>query len=70
MPNVTINGKNIVVDEGRTVLKLHGRQVSIFLPSASSKGKPPLGACRVCIVEVEGQRASWQPLLDLRSMRE
>ncbi|HOV63499.1 MAG TPA: NADH-dependent [FeFe] hydrogenase, group A6 [Spirochaetia bacterium] len=57
MPNVSINGKNIVVDEGTTVLKA-ARKAGVDIPTLCFlEGKPPLGACRVCIVEVEGAKS-------------
>ncbi len=56
MPSVTINGKNIVVDEGSTVLKA-ARRAGVDIPTLCFlEGKSPLGACRVCIVEIEGAK--------------
>jgi NADP-reducing hydrogenase subunit HndD len=57
MPSVTINGKNIVVDEGSTVLKA-ARRAGVDIPTLCFlEGKSPLGACRVCIVEIEGAKS-------------
>ena len=56
MPTVTINGKEIAVDEGTLILdaaKEAGFYIPTFCYQADLIG---IGACRMCIVEVEGQQ--------------
>ena len=56
MPNVTINGKELSVDEGTLILdaaKEAGFYIPTFCYQADLIG---IGACRMCIVEVEGQQ--------------
>ncbi len=56
MYNVTINGKSIQVAEGATILDA-ARQAGISIPTLCFlEHRAPLGACRVCVVEVEGAR--------------
>lgn len=54
--HVTINGMKITVREGATILRaaaLHG----IDIPTLCHvRDRVPTGACRVCVVEVEGAR--------------
>ena len=55
MVNVTINGKQIQVEEGTTILeaaKVAGFEIPTlcFLKEINE-----IGACRVCVVEVEGE---------------
>ncbi len=55
--HLTIDGKRITVPEGTTILgaaALHG----IDIPTLCHvRDRVPTGACRVCVVEVEGARA-------------
>ncbi len=56
MSAVTINGQKIEVADGTTVLQA-ARQAGIFIPTLCFLEKrDPIGACRVCLVEVEGAR--------------
>jgi NADP-reducing hydrogenase subunit HndD len=56
MPNLTINGKPIEVPAGTTILTA-AKQLGIDIPTMCFlEGKDPLGACRVCMVEVEGAK--------------
>ena len=57
MPSVTVNEKTIIVDDGSTVLKAAER-AGVDIPTLCYLDcKPPLGSCRVCIVEVEGAKS-------------
>jgi len=54
MVNVTINGQKISVPEGTTIMEA-ADQVGIKVPHLCYlKGVNDIGACRVCVVEVEG----------------
>ncbi|RKX84034.1 MAG: ferredoxin, partial [Spirochaetes bacterium] len=54
MPEITINNKLFNVTAGTTVLEA-AREVEIEIPTLCMlEGKTPQGACRVCLVEVEG----------------
>jgi NADH-quinone oxidoreductase chain G len=56
MPKLTIDGKEIEVPEGTTILEA-ALGAGIALPNFCYHPKlETLGACRVCVVEVEGQR--------------
>lgn len=56
MPKLTINGSAVEAPEGATLLEA-ARLMGIRIPTLCFlKGQPPIGACRVCLVEVEGQR--------------
>lgn len=56
MPKATINGKSVDVTPGTTILQA-ARQIGVDIPTLCFlEGKEPLGACRVCLVEVEGGR--------------
>ncbi len=53
---IFINGKPLTFKEGETVLEV-ARRNGIFIPTfCHLKGTVPTGACRVCVVEVEGAR--------------
>jgi formate dehydrogenase major subunit len=53
---ITINGKVCEGDEGQTILDV-ARANGFDIPTLCHlKGLPPTGACRICVVEVEGQR--------------
>jgi NADP-reducing hydrogenase subunit HndD len=57
MLNITINNNIIEVPEGTTILSA-ARKVGVKIPTMCFlEGKPPLGACRVCMVEVEGAKS-------------
>ncbi|MCD7884772.1 MAG: iron hydrogenase small subunit [Lachnospiraceae bacterium] len=54
MVNVTINGKQYKVQDGSTILEA-ARSVGIHIPTLCYlKDINSIGACRVCVVEVEG----------------
>jgi NAD(P)H-flavin reductase/ferredoxin len=54
--NLTIDGRSIEVDEGKTVLEA-AREAGIKIPTVCDhKDLTPYGACRMCIVEIEGVR--------------
>ncbi len=54
--HVTINGQAIGAEEGQTLLDVC-RANEINVPTlCHHEGLPDIGACRLCIVEVEGQR--------------
>lgn len=51
--NLTINGKNIEINEGDTVLQA-AKKAGIHIPALCYHEKiKPHGACRLCLVEVE-----------------
>ncbi len=52
--NVTINGKVCEAKQGQTILEVSIAN-GIYIPTlCHMKGLPPIGACRICLVEVEG----------------
>ena len=54
MVNITIDGKNISAAEGSTILEA-AKSAGINIPTLCYfKGLNDVGACRVCVVEVEG----------------
>ena len=54
MCNVTINGKTLQVSDNITILKA-ATEAGIKIPTLCYlDGLTPMGACRVCVVEVEG----------------
>jgi formate dehydrogenase major subunit len=56
MVNLTIDGKNIEVKEGTTVLRA-AQQAGIEIPTLCEHQElTPYGGCRLCLVEVEGAR--------------
>lgn len=56
MPKVTINNKPIEVEEGTTILSAV-TELGVKVPTLCYlEGRTPLGACRVCLVEIEGAR--------------
>jgi NADH-quinone oxidoreductase subunit G len=53
MVNLTIDGKKVTVEEGTTILKA-AEKLGIEIPTFCWHDKlEPLGACRMCLVEVE-----------------
>jgi formate dehydrogenase alpha subunit len=55
--NITIDGKKVQAELGQTVLQA-ARAAGIFIPVlCDHPALPPEGACRICLVEVEKQRA-------------
>ena len=56
MVNLTINNLPVSVEEGTTIMEA-ARQNHITIPSLCYlKDVHQLGACRICVVEVEGAR--------------
>ena len=56
MINVTINAQKVQVPEGSTILQA-ARQTGVTIPTLCNLEKrEAIGACRVCLVEVEGAR--------------
>lgn len=56
MVNLTIDGKNIEVKEGTTVLNA-ARQAGVEIPTLCDHPQlTPYGGCRLCLVEIEGAR--------------
>ena len=56
MLNLTINTQKTQVPEGSTILQA-ARQVGISIPTLCNLEKrEAIGACRVCLVDVEGAR--------------
>ena len=54
--NLTINGHTVPFTPGQTILEA-AQTVDIWIPTLCHlKGATPTGACRVCLVEVEGAR--------------
>ncbi|MGE5479417.1 MAG: NADH-dependent [FeFe] hydrogenase, group A6 [Chloroflexota bacterium] len=57
MINITVNNIPVTVPKGATVLEA-ARQIGISIPTLCHlEGKDPKGACRVCLVEIEGARS-------------
>lgn len=57
MPTLTINNLPVEVSEGTTILAA-AKQAGIHIPTLCYvEGLQAIGACRVCIVEVEGARS-------------
>lgn len=56
MVNITIDGKNVAVMEGTTVLNA-ARQAGVEIPTLCDHPQlTPYGGCRLCLVEIEGAR--------------
>jgi len=57
MVNVTIDGKNVKVPEGSTILDA-AKKVNIHIPTLCYlKDINEIGACRMCIVEIKGAKS-------------
>lgn len=55
-PQITINGRQFTFDKGETILDV-ARRNHIDIPTLCHlKGTTPTGACRICVVEVQGAR--------------
>lgn len=56
MIELTINDKKVSVEANTSILEA-ARSVGIYIPTlCEHKGLSPIGACRVCVVEIEGVR--------------
>lgn len=54
--NLTINGKKLIAQEGKTILQA-ARENGIFIPTlCDNPHLEPYGGCRLCLVELEGVR--------------
>ncbi|MFO7985205.1 MAG: molybdopterin-dependent oxidoreductase [Desulfatiglandaceae bacterium] len=54
---ITIDGRQLAFTPGETILEV-ARRNGIFIPTLCYlEGTTPTGACRVCLVEIEGARA-------------
>ena len=54
---LTINGNNVPFRPGQTILEA-AEEAGIWIPTLCHlKGSVPTGACRICVVEVEGARS-------------
>lgn len=51
-----LNGQEVTFEPGQTILEAARAQDLIIPTLCYLKGTPPTGACRVCVVEVEGAR--------------
>jgi NADH dehydrogenase/NADH:ubiquinone oxidoreductase subunit G len=60
MINLTINGKQIEVEDGTTVLNA-ARQNDIKILRRAIIRTLPYGGCRLCVVEVKGMRVPTHP---------
>jgi NADH dehydrogenase/NADH:ubiquinone oxidoreductase subunit G len=55
MVTLTINGEQVAVPEGTTIMDA-AKEVHIDIPHLCYlEGLKPYGACRVCVVEIEGE---------------
>lgn len=53
---VIINGREVMATPGMTILEM-AKEEGIFIPTlCHHRALSPVGACRVCVVEVKGQR--------------
>ncbi len=56
MINLEINNQPLQVPEGATILEA-ARQINVQIPTlCHMENREPIGACRVCVVEVEGAK--------------
>jgi len=54
--DITVNGQRIKTEKGQTILQA-AKAAGIHIPTLCwFKGQKPHGACRVCLVEIEGAR--------------
>lgn len=54
--NLNINGKQVAAEEGMTILEA-AKQANILIPHLCNlEGVHEIGACRLCVVEIEGMR--------------
>lgn len=57
MINISINGKSIAVNEGKTVLEA-AKENGIYIPTLCAyEGMNPKASCKLCIVSIEGEKA-------------
>jgi NADH dehydrogenase/NADH:ubiquinone oxidoreductase subunit G len=61
MVTLTIDNRTVTVPEGTTILEA-ARSVRLDIPTLCYlKDINEIGACRICMVEVEGNSAWWPP---------
>ncbi len=57
MVNLTINGRQIKTEEGKTILDA-ARKHNIYIPTlCANEAVAPYGACRLCLVEIKTARS-------------
>ncbi len=54
--NLSIDGKPVTAEKGLTILEAAGRNLVAIPHLCDYPGLAPFGACRMCVVEVEGMR--------------
>ena len=55
---ITIDGRQVEAEPGMTVLQA-AKKAGIFIPSLCAHDElEPYGACRLCVVEIEGMRGT------------
>lgn len=53
--DITINGRKVEAEKGETLLSA-SRRAGVFIPTLCHiEGMTPTGACRLCVVEIEGR---------------
>ena len=56
MINLTINGKNVSVEKGTTIIEA-AKKVGVDIPNLCyEKSLTAFAGCRMCVVEIEGSR--------------
>ena len=56
MINLTINGKNVSVEKGTTIIEA-AKRIGIDIPNLCyEKSLTAFAGCRMCVVEIEGSR--------------
>ena len=56
MINLTINGKNVSVEKGTTIIEA-AKKIGIDIPNLCyEKSLTAFAGCRMCVVEIEGSR--------------
>ncbi len=56
MPTLTINGQQVTVPPGASVLDAVNRSGTYLSQLCKDPDMPAIGACRTCLVQIEGQR--------------
>jgi predicted molibdopterin-dependent oxidoreductase YjgC len=58
---LTVDGRTVTVEQGETILEA-AQQAGVYIPTLCADEKlRPFGACRLCLVEVEGDRRPMLP---------
>ena len=59
---IVLNGEEVSIGDGLSILQA-AEQQGVEIPTlCHSPDLTPAGVCRVCVVEVEGTKASTQPV--------